>query len=207
MRIQVELPSSKILSFNVSPDSYIENIESQIEASEKISNDNFVLVFNHEFLNRYKHLNIYPVTESSCIQLFFREKRTMKIFINGWEDEIIPFYFRPNTTIKAIKNKIVHQTEYKANQMEIAFNRNLLEDDLSLQDYSIPNESTLFLILKIERNMNLQVGLPSGKKEMTIDGIDTIEVLEQKISDQFELPRYQIRLIHDNKILFPRKLV
>jgi ubiquitin C len=207
MKIQVELPSSKILSFDVCPESYILSIESQIEASEKISEKDYVLVFNHEILNRERWFNNYPIQESSCLQLFLREKRTMKIFIQSWKDEILNFDFRPNVTISAIKEKIARKTEYKAEQIEIAFNRKILENDLSLQDYSIQNESTLFLILEIERNMNLYVDLLNGQQEMTIDGIDKIAVLEQKIAYKCKLPRNQIQLIHDNKILLGQKLV
>jgi hypothetical protein len=63
------------------------------------------------------------VKESSCLQLFFKKKRTIKIFISGWKDKILTFDLLQNTSIKAIKAKIACLTGYAKKKIKISFNQ------------------------------------------------------------------------------------
>lgn len=215
MNINVKLPSNKILLFNVSPNTIIKDIESQIEASEKISKENYILVLKHEILNSSNHFQDYPIEDSCQIQLYQREKRTIKIFVEGWGNQIYTFDLLPNTSIIKFKAKIEKQTEFFADQMELIYNKQILENDLALQDYSITNEITLLLSLKFDRNslqyLTLRNAGPEIKfvedSQIKIDGIETVFDLKKKIYKKLNNQNQSIRLIHNNNILVDRKLV
>ena len=74
----------------------------------------------------------------------------MKIYIKTLTGEVITLLLDPLDTILIVKTMIYYKKGIPLDsQRAIAYPSKLLQDDLTLSDYKIQKESTLFLLLKL----------------------------------------------------------
>ena len=129
--------------------------------------------------------------------------------INVCFDSKIKFYkVKPIDLIKDIKNKIQDKEGFQVKFQYLSYNGNLLEDDKTLSDYSIKNDSTLVLVLKSYINKILIFVQPKNGMPilLIINENEKIEKLKlkiqkkEKIYDKFFL-KYRNIILEDGKTL------
>ena len=117
----------------------IENVKSKIQDQEGIPPDQQVLTFNKVPLEDSHTLQHYN------IQILQFVLHVMRIFLKVDTDKTITLYVKTSDTIENIKSKIQQQEGFPLDQQVLSFNEILLEDDHTLSDCGVEDDSTLHL--------------------------------------------------------------
>jgi ubiquitin C len=106
-------------------------------------------------------------------------------------------------TIEILKNRIWDLQGISPERQRLIYAGKKLEDDRTLSDYDIQNESTLHLVLlRLRGGMQIFVKTLTGKTiTLEVESTDTIEGVKTKIQDKEGIPPDQQRLIFAGKQL------
>ena len=135
------------------------------------------------------------------IKYFHREKEEgMQIEIRTLINEkSIKLGVEPSDTIEKVKKKIQEKEGFPSNQQTLIFSGNLLENNKTLADYKIINQSTLHLVLRLRGDrkvMQIFVKTLTGNTtNLAVEPSDTIEKVKKKIQEKEGIPPEQQRLI------------
>jgi len=115
----------------------------------------------------------------------------------------------PLDSIENVKKKIQEKENFLADQQTLIFSSKQLEDDKTLADYNIQNQSILSLVLKFKVSnevIQIFVKLLTGIN-LTLDmgTLDTIEKVKKKIQDKEGIPSEQQALIYSGLSLDDKK--
>lgn len=120
----------------------------------------------------------------------------MEIFVKTLAGKTITIKVDPSDTIYVVKTKI-------QDQQRLVFKGEQLEDERTLADYDIQDESTLRLDLPIERRrMLIRVNTLTGTSlPLEVENLDTIDSVKEKICVEKGIPVHQQRLVYAGKQL------
>ncbi|CAD8118602.1 unnamed protein product [Paramecium sonneborni] len=118
----------------------------------------------------------------------------MKLFVRTLIGNIITLNVEPSDTMDAIKCKIQDQEGISTDQQRLLFKKMTLEDDRTISDYNIMEES--ILQLKLKRGGGLFFVKTFSGKIITINFFyaSTIEEIKFKIMEKLGIPPDQQRL-------------
>eukprot|EP01084_Bolivina_argentea_P152232 265592_1 len=150
MEIFVKTLADKYITFNCKSSITIKNIKTQIEEKENIPCVQQKLIYGSiQLIDDDKTLYDYNIRKQSILNLVVCGSSPL-IFIKALAGQTFTLDFDGNYTIKNIKEKIEEKEGISWEKQKLIYVSKLLEDNKTLDDYSIMSESILYLVMNLE---------------------------------------------------------
>ncbi|KAJ0628172.1 putative Ubiquitin-like domain-containing protein [Helianthus annuus] len=153
----VKTDAGKIISLNVKGSDTIGKIKAFIQDMENIHIDLQMLIFNEKVLEDLNTLANLRIKKGSTLILMRKLKGILNIFIKIPEEMMYSLEVKPSDTIGKLKAKMCGIEDV------LIYNGVVLEDSGTVVDFNIIDGSTLTLIRKLERTMEIFVNTFTGK--------------------------------------------
>lgn len=149
MQFFVQTLKGKRISIDAEPTNKIVAIKAKIEEIEGIPIDQQLLIFGGQKLEDEKTLQYYKIQQEYTIQLSIKPLNNQTEKNNLMQIKITPsemsIKVKPTDKIEDIKLQIYDESYIPPYQQRLYFNGINLENDKTLQDYSIQRDSILIL--------------------------------------------------------------
>jgi ubiquitin C len=149
MQIFVKTISGKSIMVEVEPTDRIQDLKAKVEDKEGIPAEQQRLIFAGKQLEDGNTLEDYSIQKDSTLHLVLRLRGGMQIFVKTLVGTCITLGVEETDKIEDLKGKIQDKEGIPVDRQRLIFAGKQLEDGNTLQDYSIQNDSTLHLVLRV----------------------------------------------------------
>jgi hypothetical protein len=94
-----------------------------------------------------------PSRSSLLADASIDDEPKMDLYIQTLQGKRLKIVVEPSSTIEEVKQKIYYEEGVPVNQQGLIFANKPLEDDMTLSDYNIQKESTIYMVLRLRGGM------------------------------------------------------
>ena len=138
--------ATKVKFYKVRLNDSIKDIKIKIQDKEGFPVKFQNLFFNSQLLENDKTLSDYKIPKNSNLDLTLKVDEKILIFIQAISGQKITFSLNKNIKIEELKGKI-QKKELINEKFILKYHNILLEDEKTLEDYKIENNSIIYLYL------------------------------------------------------------
>ena len=140
---------TKRLGFEVDPQSSVLELKNKLETETQVEVNRQRLIFSGRLLEDAKRLSDYSIQKGNTIYLVQQfATGEIQIVVKTHNDIEHPMSVLPSTTILEIKDKVSRNEYGPHDQYQLTFSGLQLEEERTVADYEIKNESCLCMVLK-----------------------------------------------------------
>ncbi|KAA6383490.1 MAG: putative Polyubiquitin [Streblomastix strix] len=211
--IFVEFPGDKKITLEVENTDTIESVKHKILEKEGIPEGQQRLVFSGQVLEDAKTLKDYEARQNITLHLFIRiqkKNNPFQIFVKIIDNKTFPLLVENTETIGNVKQQIQQKEGIPANKQRLIFAGELLDDEKTIQEYTIQESAILRLELRQQRPNDFQIFVKTATGKMIdlqVINIDTIESIKQQVYERCNFPPELQRIVFAEQVLEDVKTV
>ena len=205
MIVYVLFPDGKFVEISASATDTVENVIEKIAGVDHsfLANKS-VLVFGDSILKDGRTLADYAIKEFSVIQLIIRLPQEMILFVRTKDESDIALSVKPTDTISIVKEMIQAKQDVPVDQQVLVHNGETLENDHTLADYQIQQESIVHFLRYRKTMLQIFVKIHvSGHSVMAfqVKPTDKISSIKAMIQSKEGIPTVKQLLLHNDELL------
>ena len=198
MKISLKTPTGKTVMLKLEPSDSIENVRKEVYEKGGIPPEFQRLIVAGKELEDGYTLSDYSIRSEATMNLILKHCSAMQIFVKTLKGKAISLNVEPSDTIENVKVKLENHEGIPKEQQHFFFNCWHLEDNLTLSDYNIWNDS----ILELRDVMEIFIKTPTGNTIfLDVVASDSVEKVKTTIYEKEGIPAVQQRLNFDDKEL------
>ena len=200
--LHVRTLSGKTITLMIDDSSTIEEVKRKIQDLEGFQPAQQRLIFEGEEMRDKRILSDYKINEGSILYLVLRgAEGYIQIYVKTLTDKLLTLTVEAKERIESVKAKIIDKHKHSfTEQVELCLDGKQLEDEKTLADYNIENESTLYLgvcttIFEVfcGRKYDLVIGCHESVRDLK----ERIELFEDISADRLNILHSGIALDDD----------
>ncbi|KAA6377357.1 MAG: putative Polyubiquitin, partial [Streblomastix strix] len=186
LRLQIHTQQNKIIEIELEKTDTISAIKQKIEEKENFPSDHQRLIYQGKQLEDSKTIQECALPEKAILKLTIRLPNGILISIKKPSGKIIQLDIEKSSKIEQLKQKIEDLEDVPTEKQWLIYNSHELEDQHTIEEYNIPEESVIHLSVK--RHMDSMLVFfesVSGKTVgLEVQNEDTMDSIRSRIEKQ-----------------------
>ena len=151
LEIRVKTLTGKTFTLEVEPSDTTESVKARIQDKKCFPANQQQLIFANKRLENGHTLRDYNIQNGDTVYLVLRLQQAIKIFVITPTSKTVTLEVEPSDSVESVKAQIWDKEE--PHQRQLFFAGSELEDDHTLNDFSVGKGDTLHLLPRLETQM------------------------------------------------------